>query len=140
MLTPPVSIGSSPFMELAGFLANRYQFSVDEVRLPLLELVVDNAVTLELREDGSQVYLVGVVVEPLLVHEDYEALHLLKAASSRLGLTEGTLSWDEEQKRIIFWLQVTPFTREVEFNNHLNLFLNHLDTWIRLVPPAPTIA
>lgn len=132
------SIQQSPFTELAAFLANRYQFSTEEIHPPLLELIVDNAVTLELREHGSRVYLVGVVVEPLLVHEDYEALHLLKAASNRLGLTEGVLSWDEEQKRIIFWLEVTSFTREVEFNNHLNLFLNHLDTWIRLVPRSPT--
>ncbi|MBM3856773.1 MAG: type III secretion system chaperone [Verrucomicrobia bacterium] len=131
------SLEQSPFTELAGFLANRYQFSTEEIRPPLLELVIDNAVTLELQGNGSRVYLVGVVVEPLLVHEDYEAFHLLKAANNRLGLTEGTLSWDEEQKRIIFWLDVTSFTREVEFNNHLNLFLNHLDTWIRLAPPAP---
>lgn len=128
---------NSPFIELAGFLANRYQFSVKEIHPPLLELVVDNAVTLELQENSSQVYLVGVVVEPLLIHEEQEALHLLKTASNRLGLTEGTLSWDEEQKRIVFWLEVTSFTRENEFNNHLNLFLNHLDTWIKLVPPAP---
>ena len=130
----------SPFTELAGFLANRYQFPAGEIHPPLLELVVDNAVTLELQEDESRVYLVGVVVEPLLVHEDFEALHLLKTANNRLGLTEGTLSWDEEQKRIIFWLEVTSFTREVEFNDHLNLFLNHLDAWIRLVPQAPAAA
>jgi|GEM_PF-1660675 len=135
----PLSARNSPFIDLAGFLASRYQFPLEEIRPPLLELVVDNAVTLELQENDAQVYLVGVVVEPLLVHEDLEALHLLKAASNRLGLTEGTLSWDEEQKRIIFWLEVTSFTREVEFNNHLNLFLNHLDTWIRLVPPAPAV-
>lgn len=127
----------SSFTELAGFLANRYQLPKEEIRSPLLELVIDNAVTLELQEDGPQVYLIGVVVEPLLIHEENEALSLLKAASSRLGLTEGTLSWDEEQKRIVFWLEVTSYTRETEFNNHLNLFLNHLDTWIRLVPPSP---
>lgn len=127
----------SPFTELAGFLANRYQLPKEEIHSPLLELVIDNAVTLELQENGSQVYLVGVVVEPLLIHEEHEALHLLKVASSRLGLTEGTLAWDEEQKRIVFWLEVTLYTRETEFNNHLNLFLNHLDTWIRLVPPPP---
>lgn len=132
-----LSVSNSSFAEIAGFLANRYEFAKEEIHSPLLELVIDNAVTLELQENGSQVYLIGVVVEPLLVHEDYETLHLLKAASSRLGLTEGTLSWDEEQKRIVFWLEVTSYTREAEFNSHLNLFLNHLDTWIRLVPPAP---
>jgi len=130
------TVSNSPFTEIAGFLANRYQLPAQEITPPLLELVIDNAVTLELQENGSQIYLIGVVVEPLLVHEDYEALSLLKTASSRLGLTEGTLSWDEEQKRIVFWLEVTSYTRETEFNNHLNLFLNHLDTWIKLVPPA----
>jgi hypothetical protein len=132
-----LSASNSPFTELAGFLANRYQLPKEEINPPLLELVIDSSVTLELQESGSQVYLIGVVVEPLLVHEEYETLHLLKVASSRLGLTEGTLSWDEEQKRIIFWLEVTSYTRETEFNSHLDLFLNHLDTWIRLVPPAP---
>ena len=122
---------NSPFIELASFLATRYQLPSEEIQPPLLELVVDNAVTLELQENGSQVYLIGVVVEPLLIHEENEALHLL-------GITEGTLSWDDEQKRIVFWLEVTPYTRENEFNNHLNLFLNHLDTWIKLVPPAPS--
>lgn len=129
---------NSRFTELAIFLANRYQLPIEEISSPLLELVIDNAVTLELQEHHAQVYLVGVVVEPVLVHEDYEALYLLKAASNRLGLTEGTLSWDEEQQRIVFWLEVTAFTTELEFNNHLNLFLNHLDTWIRLVPPPPS--
>ncbi|MBX9577286.1 MAG: type III secretion system chaperone [Chthoniobacterales bacterium] len=132
-----LSVSNSPFTELAGFLANRYQLPAEEIRPPLLELVIDSAVTLELQEEGSQIYLVGVVVEPLLIHEEYEAMYLLKVASSRLGLTEGTLSWDEEQKRIVFWLEVTSYTRETEFNNHLNLFLNHLDTWIKLVPPSP---
>lgn len=131
-----LSVSNSPFTEIAGFLANRYQLPTQEIAPPLLELVIDNAVTLELEENGSHIYLVGVVVEPLLIHEEYEALQLLKVASSRLGLTEGTLSWDEEQKRIVFWLEVTSYTRETEFNNHLNLFLNHLDTWIKLVPPA----
>lgn len=128
---------NSRFTELAIFLANRYQLPIEEISSPLLELVIDNAVTLELQEHHAQVYLVGVVVETVLVHEDYEALYLLKAASNRLGLTEGTLSWDEEQQRIVFWLEVTAFTTELEFNNHLNLFLNHLDAWIRLVPPPP---
>ena len=135
-MTPVLSVHNSPFNEIAGFLANRYQLPNEEIHPPLLELVIDNAVTLELQEESNQVYLIGVVVEPLLIHEEYEALHLLKSASNRLGLTEGTLSWDEEQKRIVFWLEVTSYTRETEFNNHLNLFLNHLDTWIRLVPSA----
>lgn len=130
---------NSPFTELAGFLATRYQLPKEEIHPPLLELVVDNAVTLELQENSSHVYLVGVVVEPILVHEEQEALHLLKTASSRLGLTEGTLAWDEEQRRIIFWLKVTSYNRENEFNDHLNLFLNNLDTWIKLVPAAPAL-
>ena len=134
MMATTLSASNSSFSDLAGFLANRYQLPIEEIHPPLLELVIDNAVTLELQENGSHVYLVGVVVEPLLIHEEHETLHLLKAARNRLGLTEGTLSWDEEQKRIVFWLEVTPFTRETEFNNHLNLFLNNLDTWIRLVP------
>lgn len=129
---------NTPFVEIATFLANRYQLPKENLQPPLLELIVDNAVTLELQESNSRIFLVGVVVEPLLVHEDNEALSLLKSGSSHLGLTEGTLAWDEEQKRIVFWLEVTSFTREVEFNNHLNLFLNHLDRWIRLAPPALT--
>jgi hypothetical protein len=137
-MTNTVSFRDSPFIEIAGFLINRYKIPVEEIHPPLLELVIDNAVTLELQEQGSRVYLVGVVVEPLLVHEEYESLHLLNVANSRLGLTEGTLSWDAEQKRIVFWLEVTSYTRETEFNNHLNLFLNHLDAWIKLVPSAPT--
>ncbi len=136
-MSTALSVSNSSFSEIAGFLANRYQLPTEEITPPLLELVIDNSVTLELQQNDSQIYLVGVVVEPLLIHEEHEALHLLKTASSRLGLTEGTLSWDEEQKRIIFWLEVTSYIRETEFNNHLNLFLNHLDTWIRLVPPTP---
>jgi hypothetical protein len=137
LMAATLSLNNSPFSELASFLAHRYQIAEEEIHPPLLELVVDGAVTLELQEYDNQVYLVGVVIEPLLIHEDHEALHLLKKASSRLGLTEGTLSWDEEKKRIVFWLEVTNYTRDTEFNNHLNLFLNHLDTWIKLVPTSP---
>ena len=125
------------FTDIARFLAARYQFSPEEIKPPLLELVIDNAVNLELQEEEAKVYLVGIVVEPILIHDDKEALALLQTASNRLSLTEGTLAWDEEKKRIVFWLEVTAYTRETEFNLHLNLFLNHLDTWIKLAPGAP---
>ena len=136
MFTSP---NNSSFTEIALFLAERYQIPQEEIRPPLLELVIDNSVTLELQEEGSKVYLIGVVVEPLLIHEDNEALALLTTAGNRLGLTEGTLAWDEANQRIVFWLDVTAYTREAEFNLHLNLFLNHLDTWIKLAPAAPLL-
>lgn len=128
------SVSNSPFSDIVPFLVQRYHLPKEEIQAPLLEFMIDGAVTIELQEEKSRVYLIGVVVEPLLIREDYEALSLLKTASSRLGMTEGVLAWDEVKKRIIFWLEVTAFTQELEFNEHLNRFLNHLDAWISLVP------
>jgi len=31
-------------------------------------------------------------------------------------------------------MEVTRYTQRVEFDEHFNRFLNHLDTWISLVP------
>ena len=131
------SVNNSPFSDIAPFLAERYHLPKEEIQAPLLEFMIDGAVAIELQEEKSKVYLIGVVVEPLLVREDHEALTLLKIASSRLGMTEGVLAWDEVKKRIVFWLEVTTFTQELEFNEHFNRFLNHLDTWISLVPRGP---
>ncbi|HLB34172.1 MAG: hypothetical protein A3F67_00645 [Verrucomicrobia bacterium RIFCSPHIGHO2_12_FULL_41_10] len=130
----PHFITPSPFNEIAGFLARRYQLSEEGIKPPLLELVIGNAVTLELLEEGAKIYLIGVVVDPLLINEDREAMELLTATNNRLGSTEGTLAWDEEKKRLIFWLEVTNYTRELEFNEHLVIFLNDLDEWLALVP------
>ena len=127
------STGRSPFSEIASFLAERYGISKEGIKPPLMELLIDDAVTIELQEEGPSVYVVGTVVESTLINEDKEALALLKAASSHLGMTEGTLAWDDVKKRIIFWLEVTSYTRETEFNNHFEKFLNHLDTWIILI-------
>jgi len=128
------SMTNSPFTEIAPFLVERYHLQKEAIQPPFMEFVVDGAVNLELQEEGSKVYLIGVVVDPLLVREDYEALSLLRSASSRLGMTEGVLAWDSIKKRVIFWLEVTSYTREVEFNEHFKQFLNHLDIWISLVP------
>lgn len=128
------SINNSPFSDIAPFLIERYHLPKEEIQAPLLEFMVDGAVSIELQEYQSRVYLIGVVVEPLLIQGDNEALSLLKIAGSRLGMTEGVLAWDEIKKRLVFWLEVTRFTQRVEFNEHFNLFLNHLDTWISLVP------
>lgn len=112
----------------------RYHLASEKIQSPFMEFVVDGVVPLELQEEGAKVYLVGVVVEQALVTEDHEALSLLRSASVRLGMTEGTLAWDEEKKRIIFWLEVSSYTDQLEFEEHFNRFLNHLDTWISLVP------
>ncbi len=128
------SIPNSPFIKIASFLAERYHFSPEKIQSPLMDFVVDGIIPLELQEEGPNVYLIGSIVEPLLVKEDNEALSLLKSASSRLGMTEGTLAWDQIKKRIIFWLDVTSYTEQLEFNEHFERFLNHLDTWISLVP------
>lgn len=128
------SIGNSPFTKIASFLVERYHLSSEKIQSPLMEFVIDGVIPLELQEEGGKVYLIGSVVEPLLVNEDNEALSLLRSASTHLGLTEGTLAWDEIKKRIIFWLDVTSYTEELEFNETLARFLNHLDTWISLVP------
>lgn len=127
------SANISPFTDIACFLANRYQFPEDQILPPLLELVIDNAITLELLEEDGRIYLIGVVVDPLLIHEDHEALALLQVSNPALHVG-GTLAWDEEKQRLIFWVEVTSYTREVEFNEHLVLFLNNLDEWIELVP------
>ncbi|MFI0347484.1 MAG: type III secretion system chaperone [Chthoniobacterales bacterium] len=128
----PYSINRSPFTEIASFLANRYGISKEGIKAPLMELLIDEAVPVELQEEGASVYIVGTVVEPILINEDQEALTLLKLASSHLGMTEGTLAWDDLQKRIVFWLEVTSYTRETEFNAQFEKFLNHLDSWIKL--------
>lgn len=128
------SIPNSPFAKIASFLADRYHFSREKIQPPLMDFVVDGIIPLELQEEGSKVYLIGSVVEPLLVKEDHEALSLLHSASNRLGMTEGTLAWDEIKKRLIFWLDVTSYTEQLEFHEHFERFLNHLDTWISLVP------
>ena len=125
---------NSPFTEIAPFLVERYHLLKEAIQPPLMEFVVDGAVNVELQEEGSKVYLIGVVADPLLIKGDNEALSLLRSASNRLGMTEGTLAWDEIKKRIIFWLEVTPYTQEVEFTQHFDRFLNHLDAWISLVP------
>jgi hypothetical protein len=128
------SINNSPFSDIASFLIERYHLPKEEIQAPLLEFMIDGAISLELQENQSRVYIIGVVVEPLLIRDDDEALDLLKIASNHLGMSEGVLAWDEVKKRIIFWLEVTHFTQRVEFNEHFNRFLNHLDTWISLVP------
>jgi hypothetical protein len=128
------SINNSPFSDIVPFLIERYNLPKEEIQAPLLEFMVDGAVSIELQEYQSRVYLIGVVVEPLLIKEDYEANSLLKIASSRLGMTDGVLAWDEVKKRLIFWLEVTHFTQKAEFDEYFNRFLNHLDTWISLVP------
>lgn len=125
---------SSPFSEIALFLAERYEIPKEEIKSPLLELVIDGAISVELQEEKGSVYLIGTVVESILINKDKEALALLKLASSHLGLTEGTLAWDQSKQRIIFWLEVTPYIRETEFNFLFEQFLNHLDAWIALVP------
>lgn len=130
----PHFITPSLFNEIAGFLARRYQLSEEGIKSPLLELVIGNAVALELLEEGAKIYLIGVVVDPLLINEDSEAMALLTTTNNRLGSTEGTLAWDEDKKRLIFWLEVTNYTRELEFNEHLVTFLNDLDEWLALVP------
>lgn len=128
------SIGNSPFHQIASFLVERYHLPSEKIQSPSIEFVVDGVVPLELQEEGSKVYLIGSVVEPSLVTEDHEALSLLRSASTHLGLTEGTLAWDEEKKRMIFWLDVTSYTDQLEFTDCFNRFLNHLDAWISLVP------
>ncbi len=128
------SLNNSPFSYIVPFLIERYQLPKEEIQAPLLEFMVDGAVSIELLEYQSKVYLIGIVVEPPLIKEDYEALSLLKIASNRLGMTEGVLAWDEVKKRLIFWLEVTGLTQRAEFDEHFNRFLNHLDTWITLVP------
>jgi hypothetical protein len=128
------SINNSPFSDIVPFLIERYHLPKDEIQAPLLEFMIDGAVSLELQEYQSRVYLIGVVVEPLLINEDHEALALLKIASTRLGMTEGVLAWDDLKKRLVFWMEVTRYTQRVEFDEHFNRFLNHLDTWISLVP------
>ncbi len=128
------SIASSPFTKIASFLAERYHLSGEKIQPPLMDFVVDGIIPLELQEEGSKVYLIGSVVEPLLVKEDHEAISLLRSAGTRLGMTEGTLAWDEIKKRIVFWLDVTSYAEQLEFNEHFERFLNHLDTWISLVP------
>ncbi len=128
------SMNSSPFSDIVPFLVERYHLPKEEIQAPLLEFTIDGAVGLELQEDESRVYIIGVVVEPLLIRNGEEALALLKIASTRLGMSEGVLAWDEVKKRIIFWLEVTHFTQRTEFNEHFDRFLNHLDLWISLVP------
>ncbi len=128
------SINNSPFSDIVPFLIERYHLPKDEIQAPLLEFMIDGAVSLELQEYQSRVYLIGVVVEPLLINEDHETLALLKIASTRLGMTEGVLAWDDLKKRLVFWMEVTRYTQRVEFDEHFNRFLNHLDTWISLVP------
>ncbi|MBX9743165.1 MAG: type III secretion system chaperone [Chthoniobacterales bacterium] len=128
------SIGNSPFHRIASFLAERYHLPSEKIQSPLMDFVIDGVIPLELQEDGSKAYLIGSVVESPLVTEDHEALSLLRSASAHLGMTEGTLAWDEEKKRIVFWLDVTSYTEQLEFNEYFNRFLNHLDTWISLVP------
>lgn len=128
------SINNSPFSDIVPFLIERYHLPKDEIQAPLLEFMIDGAVSLELQEYQSRVYLIGVVVEPLLINEDYETLALLKIASTRLGMTEGVLAWDDLKKRLVFWIEVTRYTQRFEFDKHFNRFLNHLDTWISLVP------
>lgn len=128
------SMNNSPFSDIVPFLIERYHLPKDEIQAPLLEFMIDGAVSLELQEYQSRVYLIGVVVEPLLINEDYETLALLRIASTRLGMTEGVLAWDDLKKRLVFWIEVTRYTQRVEFDEHFNRFLNHLDTWISLVP------
>jgi len=127
-------MNNSPFSDIVPFLIERYHLPKDEIQAPLLEFMIDGAVSLELQEYQSRVYLIGVVVEPLLINEDYETLALLRIASTRLGMTEGVLAWDDLKKRLVFWIEVTRYTQRVEFDEHFNRFLNHLDTWISLVP------
>lgn len=131
------SKNTSPFSDIAFFLAERYGLPKDEIKSPFMELVIDGAVLIELQEERGRVYLIGTVVEDLLINGDQEALELLKLANNHLGMTEGVLAWDDLKKKIIFWLEVTPYTREAEFNQHFEKFLNHLDSWIALVPISP---
>ena len=133
----PHFVTTSPFNAIAGFLAERYQIPTSEIKPPLLELVIDNSVTLELLEENGKVYLIGGVVDPLLIHEDEEAMALLKANNNALSASEGVLAWDQEKKCLIFWLEVTSYTEEVSFNEHFVRFLNDLDEWLTLVPKRP---
>ncbi len=130
----PHFITTSPFNEIAGFLAERYQLSLEGVKPPLLELIIDNAVTVELLEENSKVYLIGVIVDSLLIQEDREAMALLTAPTQSLHSSEGVLAWDKDHERLILWLEVTQYTREQEFNEYLVRFLNDLDAWLALVP------
>jgi hypothetical protein len=128
----------SSFREIALFLAERYQLETSGLEPPVMELLIDGTLPLELREEGRHVYLIGTVLDSVLVAGKDQARKLLELASQHLGFSEGVLAWDPEQERYIFWMEVGQYTRESEFNEHLDRFLSQLLLWMKLVPLQAT--